>query len=226
VKWNNSRLVTRTEALREYQESTQHLDPATKKELDALLQRSEASQRKINELRVKIDRLPKSPEAKKGQVELRNQLARELRHARDEQSKVVKAATAVVDAKGLKTDRLASTEQIIDPSAPAPGSGQTLLEKIGRFLKLDWFFSSIGQAFATVQEHFSQAIHRRGETWAEETKVNREKRVVEERQQDALRSEKKLEQADEEPEIVSRARAALARLSVPGPAAANPASRA
>ena len=46
----------------------------------------------------------------------------------------------VVDAVGLKVDRLATTEQIIDPAAPAQGSGGSLLDKIGRFFKLDWFF--------------------------------------------------------------------------------------
>jgi len=146
IKWNNSRLVTRTEALRDYQEQTKHLDPATKHELDALLEKSEAAQRKINDVRARIDRLPKTPEAKKAQAALRSQLARELRNARSEQSKVVQAATAVVDQQGLKTDRLATTEQVIDPSAPAPGSGSSLLEKITRFLGIDSFFTRLNKA--------------------------------------------------------------------------------
>lgn len=212
VKWNNSRLVTRTEALREYQENTAHLDPATKQELDGLLERSESSQRKINELRAKIDRLPRTPEAKKAQLELRNQLARELRHARSEQSKVVKAATAVVDAKGLKTDRLATTEQVLDPSAPAQGSGESLLDKIGRFLKLDWFFSAIGLGPEPVVATFAQAIDRRGEQWAAEGKARREKLLVEQRQREAQVTEKQVEHAEVEPEIVARARAVLAGL--------------
>ena len=219
VKWNNSRLVTRTEALREYQENTRHLDPAAKKELDGLLERSEASQRKINELRAKIDRLPKTPEAKKAQAELRNQLAHELRRCRDEQSKVVKAATAVVDAKGLKTDRLATTEQIIDPSAPAQGSGDSLLDKIGRFFKLDWLISSFTSIAHHLVSDFSKSVEQQAERYAEEAKVK-----------DGHRAEQKLEELKRdvtgvEDQAVVRARAALASFIAPGTAAGEPCFR-
>ncbi len=158
IKWNNSRLVTRTEALRDYQEQTKHLDPATKQELDGLLHRAEASQRSINTLRAKIDRLPKTPEAKKAQAALRTQLAKELRAARAEQSKVVKAATTVVDQQGLKADRLAVTEQVIDPSAPKPGSGDTLLEKVTRFLHLDGFLDLMGRLFDPAKTQNEQLV--------------------------------------------------------------------
>lgn len=172
IKWERSRLVTRTEALRDYHEKTKHLDPATKKELDALLRKSEQAQVKINELRARIDRLPKTPEAKKQQAELRNQLAKELRRARDEQSKVVKQATSVVDQQGLKVDRLAVTEQVIDPSAPAPGTGQSLLEKVAHFFKLDSFLNWAATAFASL---FSNVEKRRDETRAEEADERRKK---------------------------------------------------
>jgi hypothetical protein len=161
VKWGRSRLVTRTEALREYQENTKHLEPGAKAELDALLDRSESSQRKINALRARIDRLPKTPEEKAAMKELRTELARELRRLRSEQSKVVKEATAVVDEQGLKTDRLAVTEQIIDPSAPAPGSGQSLLEKVARFFELDWFFNAL-QPMQSAAQSFTRDVEERG----------------------------------------------------------------
>lgn len=193
IKWNNSRLVTRTEALRDYQEQTKHLDPATKKELDGLLDRAEASQRKINELRARIDRLPKTPEAKKAQAELRTQLAKELRRARDEQSKVVKAATAVVDEQGLKTERLAVTEQVIDPSAPKPGSGDSLLDKVLRFLHLDGFLSWAA-ANTTMNDLFvapvKQELQKRGEQLTEQTKlrVEHERRVKEDEEVSAQKT--------------------------------------
>jgi hypothetical protein len=167
-KWNNSRLSTRTEALREYQErgGGRRLGRRQREKLDGLVTRSEEAQRKINVLRAKIDALPRTPEAKKEMAELRNELARELRRARDEQSKVVKEATAVVDAEGLKVDRLAVTEQIIDPSAPPAGSGQSLLEKIARFLHLDQFFSFVQELttdfFATqIDQRVEQNQERR-----------------------------------------------------------------
>lgn len=146
-KWKNSRLVTRTEALREYQERSGHLHPRRRRDLDKLLVRSEAAQVRINELRAKVDKLPKTPEAKKEQAALRAELAKELRRARDEQSKVVKEATGLVDADGLKIDRLAVTEQIIDPSAPKAGSGDSLLDKVVRFFHLDEFVTWVTKTF-------------------------------------------------------------------------------
>lgn len=180
-KWKNSRLSTRTEALREYHERRgNRLDGGSRRRLDRLLDRSEGSQRKINELRAKIDQLPRTPESKKAQVELRNELARELRRARDDQSKVVKEATEVVDAVGLKVDRLVTTEQIIDPSAPAVGSGHSLADKIARFFKLDWFFQAIGSAFGTMQSIFVQDVEKRSARIEEEGKAKLDNRRVQE----------------------------------------------
>ncbi len=170
ARWKNSRLSTRTEALREFQERRgNRLDAGSRRKLDGLIDRSEASQRKINELRAKIDLLPKTPESKKAKAELRNELARELRRARDEQSKVVKEATEVVDAVGLRTDRLVTTEQIIDPTAPAPGSGESLLDKVQRFFKFDWFFNAV--CADKTKDLFTQSVERRGAQIAEEGKA-------------------------------------------------------
>jgi hypothetical protein len=166
TRWKNSRLSTRTEALREYEENGQRLPPHRRRDLDRAVDRSESAQRKINELTAKIDQLPKTPEAKAEMKELRTQLARELRKARDEQSKAVKEATAVVDAEGLKVDRLAATEQIIDPSAPAPGSGDSLADKVVRFFQLDQFFSwavSKFDVWSFVNTTFSKQVEERSE---------------------------------------------------------------
>ncbi len=204
VKWNNSRLVTRTEALREYQENTQHLDPAAKQELDGLLARSEASQQKINGLRAKIDRLPKSPEAKKAQAALRTQLAHELLRARAEQSKMVKAATAVADDQGLKSDRLAVTEQIIDPAAPKPGSGQSLLEKVARFFHLDVFLTWVGRNLLDlfIEPEEDKREKRRAES------LDHDRKRVDER----LRAQR-MEEARIDDQSVERTRQSLAFLT-------------
>lgn len=171
-RWKNSRLSTRTEALREYEENGDRLPSHRRRDLDRAVARSESAQRRINELKAKIDQLPKTPEAKAEMKELRTQLARELRSARSEQSKAVKDATAVVDAEGLKVDRLATTEQIIDPTAPAPGSGDSLLEKVARFFHLDqfisWFMTLPSMSSATAT--FSEQVQKRSETIKEEIK--------------------------------------------------------
>ena len=210
-RWNHSRLSTRTEALREYHEhSGRRLDGRTRRKLDGLVVRSEESQRRINELRVKIDALPKTPESKKAQVELRTQLARELRRARDEQSKAVKEATAVVDAAGLKVDRLAVTEQIIDPSAPAQGSGGSLLDKIVRFFKLEWFFDSIGKTLESATQTFAQQVQKRGEKIAEESKAKLDDLRTREQQQSAQVQAEVVGKSDAiQADVLARARAAM-----------------
>ena len=219
-KWNNSRLSTRTEALREYHDcSGGGLDRGSRRKLDGLVHRSEESQRKINVLRAKIDALPKTPESKKAQVELRNELAKELKSARAEQSKVVKEATAVVDSAGLKVDRLAVTEQIIDPSAPAKGSGGSLLDKIERFIKLDWFFSTVAAAFDTIKNNFQQSVEQRGARLAEEAKTNQvARRQSENVKQSQVTTERAEDASAAESQMLARAREAIAPF-LPKPAA-------
>jgi hypothetical protein len=149
VKWDRSRVSTRSEALREYQEASRALDPATRHELDGLLNRAERAQRTINHLRVETDKLGhKGPR----HTAERDRLAAELRRARADQSKAVAAATTLVDDQGLKADRLAVTEQVIDPNAPAPGSGQTLLEKFATFFHLDFLIGAVEQVFTSLRK--------------------------------------------------------------------------
>jgi hypothetical protein len=202
-KWNNSRLSTRTEALREYADRGRRLDRRSRQRLDGLVVRSEESQRKINELRVKIDALPKTPEAKKAMVELRNELARELRRARDEQSKVVKEATEVIDTAGLKVERLAVTEQIIDPSAPAQGSGDSLLDKIVRFFKLDTFFGFVRGWVAQMQDQFQ----------AQSARHKDEMKVKDQQRDEKVFVEKLMQAANDEAVLVAKARATVVALA-------------
>lgn len=199
-KWKYSRLSTRTEALREYQDRSEHLSPGRRHQLDQLLARSEGAQQRINELRAKADALPKTPEGKAQMVEIRKEIARELRKARAEQSKVVKEATAVVDADGLKVDRLAVTEQVIDPNAPKPGSGKSLLEKVAEFFHVDAFFQWAVKTFSGLNE----LLQKNAEQKAEE----RKEEVI--RDQDDRRRRDRLEHARVDQESVEKAREALA----------------
>lgn len=224
-KWKHSRLSTRTDALREYHERGGRLDGRSRRRLDGLLARSEASQRKINELRAKADALPKTPEAKKEMAALRSELARELRRARDEQSKVVKEATEVVDEAGLKTDRLVVTEQIIDPTAPAPGSGDSLLEKVARFFGLDWFLSSSGAGFAIMQSYFAKSVDERVARLEEEGKVALNQKIARDgAKKERVSAEQAARSDDAAAEMLARVRATLAPLSAPGTPAPSPAS--
>lgn len=213
-RWNHSRLVTRTEALREFQDHSGHLRPHRRQQLDGLLDRSEAAQRRINELRARIDRLPKTPEAKAEMKALRSELAHELVALRAEQSKVVKEATAVVDADGLKVERLALGEQVIDPSAPAKGSGGSLLDKVLRFFELDGFLSSVRE----VQDAFSKELDRRAEAREEDLKA----RLDRERADKSHQQTKQLQGRTEAPEV-AQVRTLLSAFTPPRTAAARPA---
>ncbi|MFO0600667.1 MAG: hypothetical protein U0228_35490 [Myxococcaceae bacterium] len=201
-KWKYSRLSTRTEALREYQDRSEHLSPQRRQQLDALLAKSEGAQQRINELRAKADALPKTPEGKAQMAELRKQIAHELRRARDEQSKVVKQATAVVDADGLKVDRLAVTEQVIDPNAPKPGSGKSLLEKVAEFFHVDAFFQWAVKTFSGLTEMMQENFERRAEERKEEAIHD----------QDDRRRRDRLERTRVDEETVGKAREALSYL--------------
>jgi hypothetical protein len=166
VKWDRSRVSTRSEALREYQEASRNLDPATRHELDGLLNRAERAQRTINHLRVETDKLGhKGPR----HTAERDRLAAELRRARADQSKAVAAATTLVDDQGLKADRLAVTEQVIDPNAPAPGSGQTLLEKFATFFHLDFLIGVVEQVVGSLRKADDQRQAERNREQQEDT---------------------------------------------------------
>ncbi len=150
-RWNTSRLSTRTEALREFQERAPGLDHPASAQLDDLVGRAEAAQRRINALRAKAATLDASPAAKQAHAAERQALAQALRAARKEQSTAVKVATATVDQQGLKIDRLASTEQIIDPTAPPPTSSTSLLGMLGGWFHLDWLFSAYSSVTSVVE---------------------------------------------------------------------------
>lgn len=154
-KWRYSRLVTRTEALRDYQDQSKHLDGTSRHRLDAALDKSEAAQQRINRLLAEAAKLKGLDKNDPVVAEQRKKLAAELRRARSEQSDAVKVATEVVDDQGLKVDRLAVTEQIIDPNAPKPGSGGSLLEKIAKFFHLDFLINTV-QHFIDFVSHIGE----------------------------------------------------------------------
>lgn len=183
-KWKNSRLTTRTEALREYRHGSRELDPAAKAKLDVAIAKSDTAQAKIEQLKERAAKLPKDPASKAAMAAERKQLAAELRKARADQSKAVAAATATVDAEGLKVDRLAVTEQVIDPSAPTPGSGGSLLEKLADFLHLDSFFSWCTQwSRSIVSDAFARDMEKQREHHADSIQEEQQQRALQQRRQ-------------------------------------------
>lgn len=203
-RWRHSRLSTRTEALRHYEGASERMPRGRRRELRAHVEKAVEAQARIDELTARVAELPKTPEAKSEQAALRDELAKELRRARDEQSKAVAAATALIDQEGLKVDRLGVTEQLIDPSAPAPGSGGSLLEKVARFFKLDSFISTV---FSWVEQARTAEVKReeaRAEQKRSDEKTRQDKTI------ERIRGEQR--RLDGQLDLEAQARTALARV--------------
>jgi hypothetical protein len=73
----------------------------------------------------------------------------------------VRAATAVADEAGLKVDRLANAEQVLDANAPASGSGQSLLDKVKQFFELGWLRDVFGGLLDLLQKQQETARENR-----------------------------------------------------------------
>ncbi len=198
-RWNNSRLKTRTGALKHYEGEGRHLGRGQRRELRELVARSEAAQQRIDALTTQADALPKTPEAKREQAALRAELAKALRQARAEQSAAVKAATALIDSEGLKVDRLAVTEQVIDPSAPKAGSGGSLLEKIARFFHLDTLCAVFFDLMKVTLDTGRKQSEERQETQKAELDARRDRQRVDER----LFTELRTQEADAQGRLAS-----------------------
>ncbi len=140
-KWDRAPTAIKEDALREYAETSEQLDPETRQELRQLVRQAEIAERRIDRLQSRRDDMPPARHANAETKRLRAELNKELRAARKEQKEAVKEATAVVDDKGLKIDRLAETEQVIDPSAPKKEGGSSLLGMVKDFFKFSWLTS-------------------------------------------------------------------------------------
>lgn len=198
-KWNHSRLTTRTGALKHYEREGRHLGGGRRRQLRELVAKSETAQKKIDELKARAAALPDTPEAKKELAALRSEIARELRKARAEQSAAVKAATELVDQEGLKVDRLAVTEQVIDPSAPKSGSGGSLLDKIARFFKLDSLCAMFFDVLKVTVDNNRKQAETAKEAQKAEVDARREQRRFDER----LFTELRTQEADAQARLAS-----------------------
>lgn len=137
-KWEGASTATKAEALQHYAENSDQLDPQARTEVNQMLAHAAMAQRRIDRLQSRRDGMPPSRNATAGDKRERAALNQELREARKEKSDAVKEATKVVDDTGLKVDRLAVTEQVIDPSAPKKEEGTSLLGMVTNFFKFTW----------------------------------------------------------------------------------------
>lgn len=146
-KWEKAPVGTKQDALKDYAETSEQLDPQTREELTQMVEQAEIAQRRIDRLVARREGMPPSRGADADTKRARSELAKELRAARAERRAAVKEATAVVDEQGLKIDRLAVTEHTIDPSAPKANEPGSLLSMVKDFFKfstmINWWMGMI-----------------------------------------------------------------------------------
>lgn len=155
ARWNSPsmRTWTKVEALRQYHERTQHLRHGPRGELDKAVTESEQAQRDINALRAKSDTMCRPDDCTQSEKAERDEVAGQLADAREAQKQAVVKATGIVDNQGLKVERLALTEQLIDPDAPAEGLGGTLLAWVEEYFDL----SALMEVFEVILEEEKKA---------------------------------------------------------------------
>lgn len=164
AKWDKAPTGTKQEALEHYANNSDEVDPETRRELRQLIRQAQGAQHRIDRLKERREGMTPSRRANAQEKRERAELARELRAARKEQKEAVKDATAVVDDKGLKVDRLAVTEQVIDPSAPPAGSEKSLLGMVTSFFSLSWVCDWLGSkisasASKTQDDKIAEELH-------------------------------------------------------------------
>ncbi len=138
-KWKYMALAKKTETLKEYLSATPNLTPQTRSEIESAIKVSEDAQAKLQVLRAQVKELRPDPDTgKNGTPEERKELAKKLLAARKAQSEAVTAATEAVDAVGLKIERLALTEDKIDPSGGAGSLFGSLKALIGDYFELSF----------------------------------------------------------------------------------------
>lgn len=135
----------KAKALRRFQQLSRLLEQKTRDELGTHLHKAEKASEAITALRTEGSRIPKDTEDNRA---LRRAKAAEIRAKRREQEAAVKQAETVVakaeeTTPGLKEERLVLSEHILDPNAPAQGSGYSLLDMMQRYFRLDNFIENV-----------------------------------------------------------------------------------
>lgn len=159
LKFENSTTKTKAEAMREYAEVSDQLDPETRQELRQMARQAEQAQRRIDRLVDRREGMPPSRNATPETKAARAALAAELRAARKEQRDAVKEAVKVVDEQGLKVDRLGVTEQVIDPKAPKPGTDGSLLGMVKNLFSFNWVTEWLGTIVSSRKEKKLDLAH-------------------------------------------------------------------
>jgi hypothetical protein len=160
-KWRYMRLTKRTEALKQYLSESPNLAPAERAQLETAIESSEAANAKIEDLKGDIDKLKPQPGSKKpGTPEERKELARKIMAARREHSEAVKNGTATVDDAGLKVERLALTENLIDPTGGASSQYGSMMGLLGQYFEVTFMVSTVQTLYFGPVGAMIKELHR------------------------------------------------------------------
>jgi len=146
-KWGETLPSTKVRALRHYERAPNHLPTKPKKEFDRLVTQSEKHESSIVSLKGELDTMCRPAECTPAEAAVREEVAGRLADERAAQKDVIITATGVVDDQGLKIERLAITEQIIDPDAPEVGFGDSLMSMLEDLMDLSALIDECTEAF-------------------------------------------------------------------------------
>jgi hypothetical protein len=143
-RWNQMRPHDQAKAMGEYERHSRQLDPETRRELRHLLRQADEHHARVETLQQQVQSLGTTKADKVEKAELK----KELKAAEKAETKVVQQAVQAVDDKGLKLDRLAETEKLIDPGFVGP----SLLSLIDKFVDLSWLVDTFQELLKPTPE--------------------------------------------------------------------------
>ncbi len=177
--------------LRDYERHSKKLDRVTRTQIDGQLVVVESAQKQIDKLNKQVDGIGTSKKASK--IELRRELKEKIADLKEKQQDAVENATAIIDTKGLKLDRLINTEKAIDPEGFK--LGPTLGKLVDLWHELTDLYDQCTTIYKSVmqygQQQVKQATERREVSEKDRAVALDEQRLESKRYEDK-RAQKKL----------------------------------
>lgn len=172
-KWDYLLVVKKAESLREFiKPENDTLKPEVKAQLTEIMAKSEAITAKLDAARVRARELGPSRDSKASPAE-RSALAQEIRALRRQNSEIVQKGTELVDAQGLKLDRLANAETTLDPNVKPEDS---LWGMINTWVQLSSLITAYVDVMVTSFQHAGKREAEMGRELAEIVKKDEQKK--------------------------------------------------
>jgi hypothetical protein len=155
TEWAHTGNKKRCEILKGYMNGQNSLEPDTRGNLEAALQKTDACQASQDNLLAQAKTLPPSKGADAATQEARHEMAVKLWAARHATTDAVQTATQTIDQAGLKLERLASTEQAIDGGHSKYGQMSWL---VGQYFETSFMMSTLNKLFFSPALALTEAL--------------------------------------------------------------------